>query len=102
MSKDSVILRIDNVSQVVLDAFQNTSNFNAVIINLCNKIATLMGAIREFPAASIIKTDIVQRLQTAILILQQGAVLGFPNSFAQLSAVLQILQVVFIKVESRF
>ncbi|HBE79505.1 MAG TPA: hypothetical protein DDW65_17270 [Firmicutes bacterium] len=97
-SKCSVLQDIANVSQNV-DSFLSTpaALTPTTAAALINQILLLQGAVRDLPINAIRKTDILNRLNQAITLLQ--GVIGLTNIETILS-VSQILQTVALKVEN--
>ncbi|MGD9156612.1 MAG: hypothetical protein PVG90_14115 [Bacillota bacterium] len=100
MSNTCTILRaIETVSQSVEDFIPVPGTFTAAdAANLIVQIQSLIGAVRELPLAHG-KSDIINRLNESILILQNGT-LGLSVT-EQLLAVSQLLQVVTLKALTR-
>lgn len=98
MSNTCIVLSdIENISQVIADFLSNPAAVTpAVITNLVSQIELINGAVRSLPLAIDIKNDFLNRLAQAQFLLQNN-VGGIQNT---LLAVLQILQLVALKVQN--
>lgn len=98
MSNTCIVLRdIENVSQVIANFLSNPALLTpAAVTDLVTQIELVRGAVRSLPLAADIKADFLNRLAQAQAILQAGA--GGP--LATLTTVLQLLQLVALKVQN--
>lgn len=98
-SKCSVLQDIANASQVV-DSFLSTPGAltPTVITSLVTQVLLVEGAVQDLPINATRKSDIINRLNQAVSILQGGTP-GLSN-IEILLTVSQILQTVGLKVEN--
>ena len=94
----SVLRTIENISQFVSDFLLFPQTFTASnAADLVIQLQLLIGAIRELPLSPIPKADVINRINEIIVIVQSGT----QNVTEQLLAVLQLLQVVALKINNR-
>ncbi len=97
-SKCSVLQAIANASQSVDSFLSNPAGLTATAVtSLVNQVLLVQGAVQDLPINAVRKTDIVNRLNQAVTILQGGT--GLTN-IEIILAVSQILQTVALKVEN--
>ena len=101
MSNTCIVLRaIENVSQLVADFLPNPGLFTTDdAAFLINQIELIAGSVRELPVTPAARADILARLAEIQLILQNGTLTL--STIERLLAVLQLLQVVALKVANR-
>ncbi|HEX3043125.1 MAG TPA: hypothetical protein VHY08_00100 [Bacillota bacterium] len=92
MSVRSAERTLQNLLQLVLDEIE-TGN-PSLISQITTQIELLKGIIRELPIQAVFKTDILNRLDQAQALVQAG------GSVSRFSTVLQILQVVTLKIQN--
>jgi hypothetical protein len=97
MSVCSATRSLSDLTQLVLDGIQtgNSNLFSQINI----QIELVKGIIRELPIMATRKNDILFRLDQAQIELQTGVLPG-DTAAGLLSAVLQILQVVTLKIQN--
>lgn len=98
MSNTCIVLReIETLSQSVVNFLSNPATFTPTDAQLLiSQIELVRGAVRNLPLAAGIKEDILGRLLQAQLLLQTNMM----TAFNILTSVLQILQVVVLKVNN--
>lgn len=96
MSNTCIVLReIENLSQFVLNFISNPGAFTPIDAQfLVVQLESLRGVVRSLPLSAGIKADILGRLLQAQLLLQNNVT----SAFNEIISVLQILQVVAMKV----
>ena len=100
MSSCSVQVNIENVSQTLADLLTNLGAFNSAFATQINaQLELVAGAVRELPITNVRKQDILNRIAQAQAIITSAASVGFITS-TQVLAVLQILQLVNLKVQT--
>ncbi|HYH03374.1 MAG TPA: hypothetical protein VEC37_09750 [Bacillota bacterium] len=101
MSNTCIVLKaIENVSQLVADFLPNPALFTGDDATfLINQIELVAGSVRELPVTAALRADILGRLVEIQTILQNGTL--SLTTINRLLAVLQLLQVVALKVANR-
>lgn len=95
----TILRRLEIVSQRVADFLSRPRSLSRSAINrLIQDLEILRGAVRELPIARRPKEDILNRLAQAQRLLRNGNLNGAIN---RILAVLAVLQVVTVKVNSR-
>ena len=98
-SKCSVLNDLANLSQTVASFLSSPGTLTPTdITNLVTVVQTAQGAVRDLPINITRKTDILNRLDQAIFILQNNVFLF--NTPTKLLAVLEIFQLVSLKVQN--
>jgi hypothetical protein len=97
MSACSVLRSIEQTQQQIANFINNPAALTATQrVRLSNLIESIRGAVRELPLRSGPKDDIINRLNQANNLILNGSA-----SIATILAVLQILSLVALKVQTR-